>query len=152
MKNCENGTESENRFSLEKICRSDNFVKNLLEIIETHPDESASQFGRSIIHFILDDYDNMLNHLASLAESFPNISLLHRRIAEGYIYQNKFSKAVSHLEKAVELDKKDLTAKVWLILIYFKIGETKQAKVEFQELTKLIFVLQVSEMSFTGIQ
>lgn len=151
MTNFENETELDQCFSLEKICRSDNFIKNLLEIIETHPNESASRFGLSIIHFILDDYDKMLKLLESLAESFPNISLLHRRIAEGYIYQKKYFKAVKHLEKAIQINDKDLTAKVWLILLYFKVGKAKQADINFQALTKLIFVLDVSEKSFTGL-
>lgn len=151
MNDCKDEVELKNCFSLEKVCEADNFVKNLLEIIETHSSESASQFGQSIIYYILEDFDKMLNHLEPLSESFPNIALLHRRIAEGHIYQNDFSKAVSHLEKAIELDNKDLTSKVWLILICFMIGETKQAKIKFQELTKLIFVLQVSEVSFIGI-
>lgn len=85
MTDFENEDESKSCFSLEKVCRSDNFLKNLLEIIETCSDKIAFQFGSSIIHFILNNYDKMLSYLESLAESFPNISLFHRRIVEGYI-------------------------------------------------------------------
>jgi tetratricopeptide (TPR) repeat protein len=151
MVNLESETEFNNCFSLDKACQSDNYLKNLLEIIETHPSESASQFGKSIIYYILDDYDKVLDYLEPLSESFPNLSLLHRRIAEAYIHQNKFSRAVNHLEKAVEINDKDLTAKVWLILLYFKVGKAKQASINFQELTELVFVLDVSEKSFTGL-
>jgi tetratricopeptide (TPR) repeat protein len=93
----------------------------------------------------------MLDYLESLSEPFPKLSLLHRRIAEAYIHQNKFSKAANHLEKAVEINDKDLTAKVWLILLYFKVRKAKQANINFQNLTELIFVLDVSEKSFTGL-
>lgn len=151
MVKLESETELKNCFSLDKACQLDNYLKNLLEIIETHPSESASQFGKSIIYYILDDYDKMLDYLEPLSASFPNLPLLHRRIAEACVHQNKFSKAVNHLEKAVEINDKDLTAKVWLILLYFKLGKSKQANINFQELTEFVFVLDVSEKSFTGL-
>lgn len=148
MRKSETKNKTEKVFSLEKVCHSKNFIKNLTEIIETHPSETASQFGKSIIHFILDEYDEMLRCLETLSESFPDLPLIHRRIAEGYIYKGEYSKAAVHLEKVLNLDKKDLTAKVWLALIYSKIGNSKGAESAFVDLSKLVFVLDVAENIF----
>lgn len=112
----------------------------------------AAQFGKSIIYYIEDDFRNMLQCLECLTESFPNIPLLHRRIAEAHIHENNYQKAIPHLEKVVELDNKDLTAKVWLNLSYFKIGKTKEANAILNELKNLVFILNVTERSYSGLQ
>lgn len=150
MKKFESIDKTPNAFSIETICQSDNFIRNLFEVIESHQNETAVQFGKSIIYFIEDDFKNMLQCLEYLIELFPNITLLHRRIAEVHIYENNYQKAVPHLEKVIELDKKDLTAKVWLNLSYFKMGKAKKANDSLSELKKLVFILTVKERNYSG--
>ena len=152
MEESQSKSETHNGFPMEQICQSNNFIKNLLEIIETHPNESAVNFGRSIIYFIDDDFDKMLGCLEVLTESFPNISLLHRRIAEAHIYKNSYPNAITHLERVLELDAKDLTAKVWLVLSYFKVGKAKEANNGLDELKDFIFTLNATEIRYAGLQ
>lgn len=152
MEESQSKSETHNCFSMEKVCQSNNFIKNLLEIIESHPNENAVNFGRSIIYFIDDDFDNMLECLELLTKSFPNISLLHRRIAEAHIYKNRYQKAITHLERVLELDTKDLTAKVWLVLSYFKVGKAKEANDGLHELKNFIFTLKATERSYSGVK
>jgi predicted Zn-dependent protease len=152
MEESQSKSETHNCFSMEKICQSNNFIKNLLEIIESHPNESAVNFGRSIIYFINDDFDKMLECLELLTKSFPNISLLHRRIAEAHLYKNSYPIAITHLEKVLELDTKDLTARVWLVLSYFKVGKAKEANDGLDDLINFVFTLKAIERRYTGLQ
>lgn len=145
-------TEMPSVFSIEYVCRSSNLMKNLLEIIESHPDEIAVSLGRSIIYFIEDDFDKTLDHLEFLIKECPNISLLHRRIAQIFIHENNYQKAITHLEKVLELDNEDLTAKVWLSLIYFEVGDTKMATDRLNDLKNYVFVLKTTQSTYSGLQ
>lgn len=144
-------TETTNAFSLEDVCRSDNMMKNLLDIIESHPCETAVNFGKSIIYFIEDDFENTISYLEFLIQIFPNTLLLHRRIAQVFIRENNYEKAITHLEKVLELDEEDLTAKIWLNLSYFKVGNTEKANSSLQDLTKFVFVLKATESKYLGL-
>jgi tetratricopeptide (TPR) repeat protein len=152
MEDSRSTIEIPNAFSMENICHSSNLIKNLLEIIESHPNEIAVNFGRSIIYFIEDDYAKTLNYLELLSSEYPNISLLHRRIAQVLIRENNYQKAIVHLEKVLELDEEDLTAKIWLILSYFKIGNTEKANARLNDLKDFIFVLKATKSTYSGLQ
>lgn len=132
-----------NDFSLECACRSSNLLKNLRNIIQTHPNSTAQNFGMSIIHLIEGDSDKVVNYLESIIAENPNISLLHRRIAEVFINNNDYKQAIIHLENALEADKEDLTAKLWLSLSYFETGNTKKAGTILMELKDCLFHLNV---------
>ncbi len=90
-------TEMSNAFQIENVCHSSKFMKNLLDFIESHPSESAVNFGRSIIYFIEDDYDKTINCLELLIQKYPNIPLLHQRLAQVFIRENNYEKAIIHL-------------------------------------------------------
>lgn len=137
-------TTDKNDFSLECACRSNNLLKNLRNIIQTHPNNIAQNFGMSIIHLIEGDSDKMVNCLESIIAENPNISLLHRRIAEVFINNNDYKQAIIHLENALEADKEDLTAKVWLSLSYFETGNVKKAGAILTELKEYLFHLNVT--------
>jgi len=151
MKQSKITAETTNSFSLENICRSDNMMKNLLDIIESHPSETAVNFGRSIIYFIEDDFEKTTRYLEFLIQAFPNTLLLHRRIAQVFIRENKYEKAIIHLEKVLELNEEDLTAKIWLNLSYFKVGNTEKANSSLQDLNKFVFILKVTESKYLGL-
>lgn len=143
--------ETLNDFSLTTTCQSSNILKNLLDIIETHPSEAAVNFGRSIIYFIVDDYGKSLNYLEILSEKYPNIPLLHHRIAEILIKSSEYKKATFHLEKVLEFDKENLTAKIWLCLSYFKLCDTVKACELLNELNNFVFVLKAGEIKYTTL-
>lgn len=151
MRESKSVKEVSNEFSLEKVCQSSNLLKNLLDIIESHPSESAINLGRSIIYFILDDYDKSLNYLEFLVENCSNVSLLHHRIAEVLINKNNYEKAAFHLKKVLELDEENLTAKIWLCLAYFKIGDIEKAYELLNDLNEFVFILRAGEIKFTTL-
>ncbi len=130
----ENTDEKTNVFSIEKVCQSHNLIKNLREVIDSHPDETAKNFGMAIMHLIYDNYDKILACLEFVAERHPNIPLIQRRIAEIHIRRNNFQTAIPYLEKALELNKKDMTAKIWLSLSYYAAGNEKKSQVKFEML------------------
>jgi predicted Zn-dependent protease len=137
-------TELRSDFSIECVCRSSNLLKNLRNIIQSHPSCTAQNFGMSIIHLIEGDPDNMVNCLELVIKENPNISLLHRRIAEVFIDKNDYQQAIVHLENALQADKEDLTAKVWLSLSYFETGNMKKARAILRELKEYTFHLNVT--------
>ena len=139
---------NEKEFSLEEACKSTNYFANLREVIQTHPCDSARTLGLSIITAFNEETEIALEHLESLVQDNPEIPLLHRRIAEFYIDINKFEEAVIHLEKVIELQKKDLTARFWLCLIYLLLGEREKAKEPFKYLKDYIYQLQVNTKSW----
>lgn len=102
--------EKPTSFSIEKACKSHNLLKNLRAVVESHQDESAKNLGMSILHLLNDDFSKMLDCLQSLAQAHPEIGLINRRIAEIYINRNDFETAITYLEKALTIDKEDLTA------------------------------------------
>jgi predicted Zn-dependent protease len=132
-------------FDLEKACSSNKLLKNLREVIQSHQSEIASNFGMSIIHLIEDENDKILTCLNFLINECPEISLLHRRLAEVFIRKDNYKQAIPHLEKAIKLDGEDLTAKVWLSLSYFKVGEQKKALLSLEDLKSHIFVLHATD-------
>lgn len=131
-------------FSLEETCKSTSYFANLREVIRTHPCDSARNLGMSIITAFNEETEIALEYLESLVQDNPEIPLLHRRIAEFYIDSNKFEEAVIHLEKVIELQTKDLTARFWLCLIYLLQGEKEKAKEPFKYLKDFIYQLQVT--------
>lgn len=133
--------EKPNSFSIEKACKSHNLLKNLQAVIESHQDESAKNFGMAILHLLNSDFTEMTKCLKALAQAHPEVGLINRRIAEIYINQNDFETAIAYLEKALELDKEDVTAKIWLGLGYFEIGNEEKAKTYLKSLSKNIFML-----------
>lgn len=134
---------SKSDFSLEETCRSNNLLKNLQNIIQSHPSNTAQNFGLSIIHLIEGDSEKTVNCLQSIIEENPNLSLLHCRIAQVFINNNDYKQAIMHLENALEADKEDLTAKVWLSLSYFEIGNKKKASIILGELKEYVFHMNV---------
>lgn len=141
--------EVSNSFSLETVCKSSNFIKNLREIIETHPDDGAKNLGLSIIHLLYGNYDKVLNCLDIIASQHPDIPLIQRRIAEIYIYRNNFQAAIPYLEKVLELNEEDMTAQIWLNLSYFVTGETKKARANLKLLKSFVFSLNAKESNWS---
>lgn len=135
-------------FDLEKACQSNKLLKNLQEVVQSHQSEIASNFGMSIIYLIEDENDKILTCLNFLIKECPEIPLLHRRVAEVFIRKDDYKQAIPHLEKAIKLDSEDLTAKVWLSLSYFKIGEQKKALLSLEDLKTHIFVLHVTDSNW----
>lgn len=133
----------QSEFSLEETCKSTSYLANLREVIQTHPCDSARNLGLSIITAFNEETEIALEHLKSLVRENPEIPLLHRRIAEFYIDGNEFEEAIIHLEKVIELQTKDLTARFWLCLIYLLRGEKEKAKEPFKYLKDFIYQLQV---------
>lgn len=130
-------------FSLEKACQSASYRLNLQEVIQTHPSESARNLGLSILSLFNDEKQQALEYLELLVDKNPNIPLLHQRIAEFYIDSDKYEKAALHLEKVIELEKEDLTARFWLCLLYRFLGETEKAKQTFKYLKGFIHQIRV---------
>lgn len=138
-----------NDFSLECACRSNNLLKNLRNVIQTHPNKAAQKFGMSIIHLIEGDSNKMVNCLESVIAENPNISLLHRRIAEVCINNDDYKQAIIHLENALKADEEDLTAKIWLSLSYFEVGNKDKAGAILTELKEHVFHLNVMSNNWT---
>lgn len=145
MPESEKSCKKTNDFSIEKACKSYNKLNNLRDVVESHQDESAKNLGLSIVYLLNNDFSKVLESLKYLAQTHPDIGLIDRRIAEIYINQNNFEAAVNYLEKAVELDKDDLTAKFWLSLGYFAIGNKKKAEIYLKSLRENVFLLQATD-------
>lgn len=145
-------TETSVDFQIENVCQSKNLMKNLLDIVESHPSETAVNFGKAILYFIEDDFDKTTYYLESLIEKYPNIPLLHERIAQVFIYANNYERAISHLEKILELDEENLLAKIWLSLSYYKIENSEKAGIQLNNLRDLVFILEAKQKIYTGIK
>lgn len=148
MTKSEMNYEKNNSFSLENTCESNNLLRNLRAIIEAHQNESAKNLGMSILHLFDGNHNDALKCLKSLAENNPNISQIHRRIAEIYISQDDFKSAVGYLENALKLDKEDLMAKMWLGLIHYELGNEKKAKICLNLLKDDVFILNASKRNW----
>lgn len=135
-------------FDLEKACRSNKLLKNLREVVQSHQSEIASNFGMSIIYLIEDEHDKIPACLNFLIKEYPEVPLIHRRLGEVFIRKDDYKQAIPHLEKAIKLDSEDLTAKVWLSLSYFKVGEQKKATSSLEDLKSHIFVLQALDSNW----
>jgi predicted Zn-dependent protease len=120
--------ETNNTFSLETACKSNNVVRNLEQVIQSHPDNTARSFGMSIVHLFEHKTDELLETLKLILKENPTISLLNRRLAEALIANNEHRKAIPYLEMAVELNEEDLTAVVWLSLCYSKTGNPEKTE------------------------
>jgi len=131
------------KFSLEEACKSANYLNNLQEIAQTHPCESARTFGMSIISIIDEEYEKSLEYLELLAQNNPNITLLHQRIAEFCIDMKKYEQAIVHLEKVIELENQNLTARVWLCLMYYAVGEIKKATKSFEYIKEFVYKIRI---------
>lgn len=140
--------EKTNVFSIEKACKSHNLIKNLRSVIESHQDETAKNFGLSIMHLIFDNYDKMLACLEFVAQQHPDIPLIQRRIAEIHIHRSNFKAAIPHLEKVLELEEEDMTAKVWLSLSYYATGNEKKAKSSLKGLKGYIFMMHATNSNW----
>lgn len=136
------------KFDLEKACQSNKLLKNLREVIQSHQSEIASKFGMSIIHLIEDEHEEIPDCLNFLINECPEVSLIHRRLGEVFIRKDDYKQAIPHLEKAIKLDSEDLTAKVWLSLSYFKVGEQKKALSSLEDLKGHVFVLHVKDSNW----
>jgi tetratricopeptide (TPR) repeat protein len=134
---------SNKKFSLEEACKSANYIFNLEEVIQTHPNATARTFGLSIIKTFSEENEKSLEYLEELIKGNPDVLLIRRRIAEFFIDFDEYEKAIFHLEKILELESKDLTAKVWLCLIYYKIGEIEKAKKTFESLREFVYSMSV---------
>lgn len=144
----ESAEEKTNVFSIESACKSHNLIKNLRFVIESHPDETAKNFGMSIMHLIYDNYDKMLACLEFIAQQHPDIPLIQRRIAEIHIHRNDFHAAIPFLEKVLELEEEDMTAKVWLSLSYFVTGNEKKAKSNLKCLKGHVFMMYAANSNW----
>lgn len=91
------------------------------------------------------EFDAMLMCLETLIDENPNNSILHRRIGEIFIHKNDYKQAIIYLEKAVELDKENLTVKIWLCLSYFKTGYKDKANTILENLKKSVFLLDATD-------
>lgn len=141
--------EKSGTFSVERVCKSNNLIKNLREVIESHPDEIAKNFGMAIVYLICDKYDKMLSCLELVAQQYPDVPLIQRRIAEIHIYRSNFQEAIPYLEKVLELEEEDMTAKIWLSLIYFVTGDIKKGKASLKSLKGFIFVLRAENTKWS---
>jgi tetratricopeptide (TPR) repeat protein len=130
-------------FSLEEACKSNSYFANLREIVQTHSCESARNLGLAILSGFNDESEKAVELLELLVKKNPNISLLHQRIAEFCIDSDNYKKAVFHLEKVIELQNQDVTARFWLCLIYHSQGNTEKAKNTFEYLKKFVYRLRV---------
>lgn len=130
-------------FSLERACQSYSYLTNLQEIVETHPNELARNFGMAIISSLDERNEESLQQLELLAEVNPNIPLVHQRIAEFCIALGRYEQAIVHLEKVIELENQNLTARFWLCLLYHLTNKTKQAKSSLDILKKLVYGIRV---------
>lgn len=137
--------EPNNPFSLETACKSSNVVKNLEQIIRSHPDKTARNFGMSIVHLFEHKTDRLLESLKLILNENPTIPLINRRLAEAFIANNEHQKAIPYLEKAIELNKEDLTTLIWLSLCYSKVGNIEKAKKTLENFEDYLFVLSVSD-------
>lgn len=132
-------------FSMKEACNSNNLMTNLRLVVESHPDETAKNLGMSIMHLLDNRYDKTLECLEYLNENYPEIGLINRRIAEIHISRSDYKTAVSYLKKALKSDEEDLTAKFWLGLSYYAIGDEKKAKTYLNLLKRDVFILQASK-------
>ena len=148
MSESETNSQKTKDFSIEKVCKSHNLINNLRSVIESHPDEIAKNFGMAVIHLIYDNYDKMLACLEFVAQQYPDISLIQKRIAEIHIHRNNFQEAIPYLEKVLELEGGDMTAKIWLTLSYYATGNEKKAKSSLKCLKGYIFMMHAANSNW----
>lgn len=135
-------------FSIESICESSNYLNNLQQVIQSHPNQTAKKFGLSVIHLLKSDYDETIDYLKSLIKEFPNVSLFYRRIGEVYIVRKDYKKAISYFEKAIEVNSEDLTSVTWLSLSYFAAGECEKGLAKLKTLEDHVTILCVEDSNW----
>ena len=96
MSEHETKREPSKSFSLEKACRSSNLFENLQEVVTSHPDEAAKNFGLSVMYLLENKNNQALDCLKRLAEEYHKIPLIQQRIAEIFVDREDFHKAVVH--------------------------------------------------------
>lgn len=77
--------------------------------------------------------------------------LFHQRIAEVLIRNSNYEKASHHLEKVLEFDEENLTAKVWLCLSYFKLCNMEKAYKMLNELNDFVFLLKFTQIDYNDL-
>lgn len=135
-------------FSIEQTCKSSSLMKNLRDVLESHPSESAKNLGMSIFYLINGEHRKMLECLELLAQKHPEIAEIHRRVGEGYIKRNDYQTAITHLKNAVKLNDEDVTAKIWLGFSYFVIGDEKKAKICLDLIKNDVFLLHAENSNW----
>lgn len=135
-------------FSIESVCESSNYLSNLQQVIQSHPNQTAKNFGLSVIYLLKSDYDKTINYLKSLIQEFPDVPLFHRRMGEVYIVRKEYKKAIPYFEKAIEIDSGDLTSITWLSLSYFVTGECEKGLAKLKALEDHITILAVEDSNW----
>jgi tetratricopeptide (TPR) repeat protein len=130
------------------VCQSDwgacGIFSDLRKVLLKNPKTYARKYGLAIVNILENDLDGAIDHLNAIIEDNPQMALIHRRIAEIFIYQSQHEKAIKYLEKAVELDDTDLTSITWLSLIYHRLGKTEEALSKQEALESHVFSMNVS--------
>src|SRR5688572_4781728 len=92
---------------------SHGLLSDLRKVLLKNPKTNGVKYGLAIVNIMENDLDEAIQNLNSIIKQSPEFALMHRRLAEIFIYQSQHEKALQHLEKAVELDDTDLTALTW---------------------------------------
>lgn len=119
--------QTENFFSLESIVDSPGLLKELRQIISSHQDKTAREFGLATISVMLNDYEAALEHMKNVIAKKPDVPFLHRRLAEILILRDEHEEAIPHLERVVEQDPQDSTSPMLLLTTYQRTGNYEKA-------------------------
>lgn len=129
------------------VCQNDwgscGILADLRKVLLKNPKTYARKYGLAIVNILENDLDSAIENLNAIIDDNPKMALIHRRIAEIFIYQSQHEKAVEHLEKAVELDNTDLTSLTWLSLIYYRLGKTEKGLSKQDALESHVFSINV---------
>lgn len=103
-------------------------LKELREILGSHQDMTAKEFGLATISVMLNDFDAALEHMKTVIDRKPDVPFLHRRLAEILILRDEHEDAIPHLEKVIEQDPQDSATPMLLLSTYQRTGNYEKAQ------------------------
>ncbi len=127
-------------FKFAKAKESFKGIAEAIKLYESAIDKSGNEVSTDIItahekiaRYCLQkkEYDRALNHLLSIVENDPKaetVSDLYFLTADVYIATNNNQKAISNLEKTIEINKRNVEAYAKLADLYEKAGKADKAK------------------------
>lgn len=123
-------------------------LSELRRVISAHDDETIKRYGLALTNVLQNKFDEAVAELLLLDKSDPDSPLVHNLLGRTYILRKEYRKAISHLQKAVELNPHDYTAMTWLVLMHYRVGNVKEAKAQQSVLEKYAAYLSVNYEGF----
>ncbi|MDA2938347.1 tetratricopeptide repeat protein [Acidobacteria bacterium AH-259-A15] len=96
-------------------------------VLRRHPDYSKALFYRAEIALIRGEYAPALGDYERVLEDYPHDRLVRQRAGRAYYLSGRYSEAVEHFKKILQIDPEERGAYYNLMLCYQALGDSVQA-------------------------